>query len=260
MLINNLISSIFFLKTIPIIFLFFLLSGCLSFKNVAVSNDWPEYYQRINHLESNKFINEAYLKIRAEYPYSNFQVSSFDLIRSQLKPKYKKTFFQEDFSLVEVKNSNLGEITLYIGVDASHKNYYLLLAHEVFHFINPYIKDWYMEGLATLFAEEYCRSKNLLPKNWKKTLYNNKNKSYLASYNLMKELKILAPNDYKRIIKYTVKQDDSNWLSVNIDAWINSVEFSKRTDVVDVINKYKKILMEDTSATFSSPSMNNCIN
>ena len=35
--------------------------------------------------------------------------------------------------------------------------------------INPYIKDWYMEGLATLFAEEYCSSKNLLPKNWKKS-------------------------------------------------------------------------------------------
>ena len=30
-----------------------------------------------------------------------------------------------------------------------------------------------------------------------KILYNNENKSYLASYNLMKELKILVPNDYK---------------------------------------------------------------
>ena len=260
MLINNLILSIFFLKTIPIISLFFLLSGCLSFKNVAVSNDWPKYYQRINHSKSEKFINEAYLKIKAEYPYSNFQVSSFDLIRSQLKPKYKKTFFQEDFSLVEVKNSNLGEISLYIGVDASHKNYYLLLSHEVFHFINPYIKDWYMEGLATLFAEEYCSSKNLLPKNWKKILHNNENKSYLASYNLIKELKILVPNDYKRIVKYTVKQDGSDWLSINIDDWINSVEFSKRDDVLRVINKYEKILMKDTSATFSSPFMNNSIN
>ena len=76
MLINNLILSIFFLKTIPIISLFFLLS-CLSFKNVTVSNDWSEYYQRINHSESYNFINEAYLKIKAEYPYSNFQVSSF---------------------------------------------------------------------------------------------------------------------------------------------------------------------------------------
>ena len=124
--------SIFFLKIIPIIFLFFLLSGCLSFKNVAVSNDWPKYYQRINHSNSNNFVNEAYLKIKAEYPYSNFQVSSFDLIRSQLKPK-QENIFQEDFS-VEVKNSNLGEISLYIGVDPSHKNYYLLLSHEVFHY------------------------------------------------------------------------------------------------------------------------------
>ena len=96
MLINNLILSIFFFKTILIISLFFLLSGCLSFKNADVSNHWPEYYQKINHAKSDKFINEAYIKIKAEYPYSNFQVSSFDLIRSQLKSEYKKTFFQED--------------------------------------------------------------------------------------------------------------------------------------------------------------------
>ena len=93
----------------------------------------------------------------------------------------------------------------------------------VISFINPYIKDWYMEGLATLFAEEYCGSKNLLPKNWKKILHNNENKSYLASYNLIK-LKILVPNDYKENSKYTVKQDGSDWLSINIDDWIISVK------------------------------------
>ena len=59
---------------------------------------------------------------------------------------------------------------------------------------------------------------------------------------------------------YTVKQDDSDWLSINIDDWINSVEFSKRADVLRVIKKYEKILMNDTSATFSSISMYNSIN
>ena len=54
--------------------------------------------KEINHSNSNNFVNEAYLKIKAEYPYSNFQVSSFDLIRSQLKPKYKKTFSRRFFS------------------------------------------------------------------------------------------------------------------------------------------------------------------
>ena len=77
---------------------------------------------------------------------------------------------------------------------------------------------------------------------------------------MIKELKILVPNDYKRIVKYTVKQDGSDWLSINIDDWINSVEFSKRDDVLRVINKYEKILMKDTSATFSSPFMYNLIN
>ena len=83
-----------------------------------------------------------------------------------------------------------------------------------------------MEGLATLFWKNIVVLKIHYLK-LEKNLIIMRNKSYLASYNLIKELKILVPNDYKRIVKYTVKQDGSDWLSINIDDWINSVEFSK---------------------------------
>ena len=74
---------------------------------------------------------------------------------------------------------------------------------------------------ATLFAKNYCLSKNLLDKNWINILNKKENKRYLASYNLIKEIKSIVPNDYKKMINYTMRKDDNNWLSIDIDKWID---------------------------------------
>ena len=56
------------------------------------------------------------------------------------------------------------------------------------------------------------------------------------------------------MINYTVRKDDNNWLSIDIDKWIDSLELNKKIMVIDVIKKYENILVDDTSTTFSSPS------
>ena len=53
---------------------------------------------------------------------------------------------KEDFSLTEILDSSDGSVVIYIGVDIEDENYYPLLAHEVFHLLNPYINDWYMDS------------------------------------------------------------------------------------------------------------------
>ena len=111
-----------------------------------------------------------------------------------------------------------------------------------------------MEGQATLFAKNYCLSKNLLDKNWINILNKKENKRYLASYNLIKEIKSIVPNDYKKMVHYTMRKDDSKWLSIDIDKWIDSLELNKKIMVINVIKKYENILVDDTSTTFSSPS------
>ena len=56
------------------------------------------------------------------------------------------------------------------------------------------------------------------------------------------------------MINYTMRKDDNNWLSIDIDKWIDSLELNKKIMVIDVIKKYENILVDDTSTTFSSPS------
>ena len=244
----------FFLRILFFVVFIFLFSGCLTFKNLGHENNWSEYYQKIIHPKSQIFINEAYLNIQSQDYELDFLVNTINLYRSKLKPEYKNFLVEENFSLVEVKEENAEEINIYVGVDIDHHNYYFLLAHEVFHLINPYIKDWYMEGQATLFAKNYCLSKNLLDKNWINILNKKENKRYLASYNLIKEIKSIVPNDYKKMVHYTMRKDDSKWLSIDIDKWIDSLELNKKIMVINVIKKYENILVDDTSTTFSSPS------
>ena len=56
------------------------------------------------------------------------------------------------------------------------------------------------------------------------------------------------------MINYTVRKDDNNWLSIDIDKWIDSLELNKKIMVINVIKEYENILEDDTSTTFSSPS------
>lgn len=244
----------FFLRILFLMTLIFLFSGCLTFKNMNYKNNWSQYYQKIVHPDSLIFINKAYLKIQSEHYESDNPVKTINLYRSKLKPEYKNLLIEENFSLVEVNEKKIDEINIYIGVDVGHHNYYFLLAHEVYHLINPNIKDWYMEGLATLFAKDYCLSKNLLHENWDNILNKKENKRYLASYNLIKEIKSVVPDDYKKMVNYTSNIDEDNWLSIDIDEWIDSLEFDKKNTVKDIIKKYENILKGDRSTTFSSPS------
>ena len=55
-----------------------------------------------------------------------------------------------------------------------------------------------------------------------------------------------------KMINYTVRKDDNNWLSIDIDKWIDSLELNKKIMVINVIKEYENILVDDTSTTFSS--------
>ena len=44
-----------------------------------------------------------------------------------------------------------------------------------------------------------------------------------------------------KMINYTVRKDDNNWLSIDIDKWIDSLELNKKIMVINVIKEYENI-------------------
>ena len=244
------------LYAVLIIFISSFLTACHSLPHVVTLSEknWKNYYQEIQHSPSDKFIQGALNEAIALYGKPSFEINKIHLVRSKKKPEFNHLLIQEDFSLTEVINSTNGIVVIYIGVNIDNENYYPLLAHEVFHLLNPYIKDWYMEGLASSFAEEYCLKCNLLSDGWIERFTNKKNDPYVTSFNMMNDIKSIFPNSHQNILQFTTKDiKNKNWIKIDINEWLNTYSYKDRTVLVDIIKIYEKRLKRKSEVAFTLP-------
>lgn len=224
--------------------LFFLLLGCISisYQKVPDKPIWTDYYQLITDEKTHAFINKALDDAIYNYGEPLFEIKKINVYRSQKNKTYRHLLIQEDFSLTEVIDNNNGHIAIYIGVDPDHPDYYFLLGHEVFHILNPYVKDWYMEGLASVFSEQICLINNYTI-NDKLDILGDKENPYRLSYLMMKELTSEMPKSCYNLLNFIeINSKKLIWRRLNINKWIDSLSVDEQEKALKIIQPYEKQL------------------
>ena len=233
-----------------------LLPGCMRLSNGTPPGPWHEAYQPINDSESDAFVAQSLGRAIAEFGEPAVPVEKVRLRRSRKVPEARRYRIGEDFSLTECVDSTNGVFVIYLAVDPGHRNYFPLLGHECAHLLNPYIFDWYMEGLATLFSEQICEETGREWGDWKRHFERTRREPYGLSYRMMLELQQEFPDEYPSIIRFTAKNGGGiGRQHIDIDAWLATLPPARRDVALDIISSYADVLRKKASEQyyFSTP-------
>ncbi len=234
-----------------LLFLSLLLSGCTGFMNGRPEGPWYKAYQPINDPDSETFRSAVFEEARAEFGGPAIPVNEVLLRRSRKTREARRYRLGEDFSLTECIDPTNGLFVIYIGVDPGDSNYYALLAHECAHLLNPYITDWYMEGIATVFSEQVCEEQGKEWGDWKRHFIKSRREPYALSYRMMLELQQAFPEDYPLMLQYTAsKSADTPWLRIDIDRWIATLPSGRQQEARDIIDPYTSVLRKHTDKVY----------
>ena len=232
--------------------IFFSLTGCMSLSSNTPPGAWHDAYQPIIDPASLSFVSNGLAQASAEFGEPAIPVKQVLLRRSRKTEAARRYRIAEDFSLTQCVDSTNGIFVIYIGVDSDHRNYYALLGHECAHLINPNITDWYMEGIATVFSEEFCESMNVEWGDWRRHFMRSRRDSYALSYRMMLELKESFPAEYSSLVLYPVSNGKGGeWLRIDIDAWLASLPEDRRPEALDIIEPYVSVLRKKTNKQYS---------
>ena len=232
-------------------------SGCLRLSDSTPPGPWHEAYQPIDDPESEAYISQALERAIAEFGEPAVPVNTVLLRRSKKVPEARRYRIGEDFSLTECVDSTNGIFVIYLAVDPGHRNYFPLLGHECAHLLNPYIFDWYMEGLATLFSEKMCKETEREWGDWQRHFMRTRREPYGLSYRMMLELQQKFPDEYPSIIRFTAENGKgTDRMHIDIDAWLATLPPARRDTALDIIFEYSKVLRKAASEQyyFSMPS------
>ncbi len=227
------------------------LSGCTGLLNSKLPGPWYDAYEPIEDPAAETFLSNTLEKASARFGAPAIPVNEILLRRSRKTEEARRYRIGEDFSLTECVDPTNGVFVVYIGVDPDHSNYYALLAHECVHLLNPYITDWYMEGLATVFSEEVCASTGKEWGDWKRHFVKSRRDPYALSYRMMLGLKEAFPIGYPAMIQYTVPQSaDAPWLRIDIDHWIGTLPTARQSEARAIIEPYTAPLRRHTGKVY----------
>ncbi|QBG47902.1 hypothetical protein EGM51_11030 [Verrucomicrobia bacterium S94] len=223
----------------------------------TVINGLPEgpihaAYQPLGEPEAEAFFFRCLDELTEEYGNPDVPVNEVIFRRSRKDETARRYRIAEDFSLTQCIDPSNGVFVVYIGVDAGKKNFYPLLTHECGHLMNARIKDWYMEGFATVFSEEICTEKNKLWGDWGRHFNRSKKNPYARSYRMMRDLKAACPEAYPKMIRFTKPNPRSpEWLCIDIDAWLETLGSVQRDTALEIIEPHLKILRRHTVSGYT---------
>lgn len=227
------------------------LSGCVSLSVVRPSGPWHEAYEPITDSESTAFVNRALARARQVLGEPVIPVKKVLIRRSQKTESARRYRIAEDFSLTQCVDPKEGVFAIYIGVDTNHPNFFPLLGHEVVHLLHPYITDWYMEGIATLFSEQFCAEEQREWGRWRRHFNRSRRDPYALSYRMATELQASFPEEYPLLWRYTApNRTRKGWHRIDIDRWLATLRDDERVEALDIIALYVKNLRRKVSPQY----------
>ena len=229
--------------TALLLFLCLFAAGCVQF-SAKPPGSWYDAYQPITDAAADDFIDAALVQARGQFGEPAVPVNRVLLRRSRKADAARGYRIQENFSLTECVDADSGFFVIYMGVDVRNPDFYPYLGHECMHLLNPYITDWYMEGMATVFSEELCAASGIEWAHLRRRFMADRDEPYAVSYRLAKALQAAYPEDYPRLASCVApnRRASAPWMRIDIDAWIASLPPARRGEALKIIASYAKKL------------------
>ena len=155
-------------------------------------------------------------------------------------PYRERRWVPEGLELCEMADSVAGRVVLYVSSPDTAPEFYLQLAHESLHLLNPSLYDWYMEGLGNVFAEQMAARNHLDWSPWQQRFASRcKKDPYAIAYNMMREIVAVAGNDMATFLKFAVYsgQPDGR-MRLDIDGWLAGLNQEKQKRILAILRQY----------------------
>ena len=252
------LKEIFFQKGVILSTLFFISYGCLSINKIEPPEAilWGSLYQPISNEKLISFLKSSIDEAVNLYGEPFIPINKVELRRSRKCTNWDHLNIAEDFSLTELVPGSEGDFVIYLGVDENSEKIWFLLAHEVIHLLNPFIQDWYMEGLASYFAIEFCKQELGETGGWLEKFNKLNKEPYALSYQMIRDIAEVAPETLKSMRCFILK-NKKDTLQIDVDNWLLSMSLTKRHKVLAKIKPYTTEIKKysNDSITFKIPNI-----
>ena len=225
--------------------LFLMVAGCVTFHDVEppAGVAWHTFYEPIESPVLHSFMEASLQEAIIWFGEPSEPIREVKLRRSRKRPAWRHLRIAEDFSLMERVPDMLGDVVIYLGVDADSDEVWFLLAHEVVHVLNPAVKDWYMEGLASYFAIMFCEDRFGSSGGWRTRFEKMDHEPYACSYRMMRAVADVAPEAMRRMLDFAVADEAREDLQrIDVDGWLASMSLKERDLVLEKMKPYVKRL------------------
>ena len=162
------------------------------------------------------------------------------LLPASILPMPSPRYAKKGVELCECLDCRKGIFVIYISVGPGDPAFFPQLGHEALHIINPYLYDWYVEGLCNVFSEKICTAQGIPWTIMERHFQKERTKDpYAISYFMMREIYDTAGEYIKTFLGYAVWSDaKKSKMHIDIDRWLSTLPVGMRTEIVGVINVF----------------------
>ncbi|MFH1216145.1 MAG: hypothetical protein V1706_06565 [Pseudomonadota bacterium] len=139
-----------------------------------------------------------------------------------MAPMAEKKSALAGIELCECYDCMNGIFIIYVSVSPSDPLFFPQLSHEALHLLNPYLYDWYIEGLSNVFSEKFSKENGY---SWT-AAYDHLNEvrekdPYAISYFMMREISEIAGEHLGSIFEYAAWSDGrQRKMHIDINSWL----------------------------------------
>lgn len=157
-----------------------------------------------------------------------------------LLPFRERRWVSEGIELCEVIDPAVGRVVLYVSSPEGTPEFYLQLAHETLHLLNPLLYDWYVEGLGNVFAEQMALRNHLDWQPWQQRFVARREKDpYAIAYYMMREVVAVAGDDMEHFLRFAVRSGQTRGaMRLDIDGWLATLQPEKQKLVLAILKRY----------------------
>jgi len=202
---------------------------------------WHEVYEPVEDRALWDFMEAARRESECRLGGPAVRLEGVELRYSRKRAEWRHLGVAEDFSLMEmVAGAEHGVI--YLGVNGRDDRVWFLLAHEVVHLLNPVLRDWMMEGVASWFAVAFCEEQGVEVAGWRRRLEREKD-AYALSYRLVRDLAAIDEAAVRGLLAFAVVDEQRpNWERLDVEGWLVSMTAERRGELLAVMAPYMESL------------------
>jgi hypothetical protein len=202
---------------------------------------WHEVYEPMENRALWAFMEAARRESESRLGGAAVRLERVDLRYSRKRAEWRHLGVAEDFSLMEMV-SGAEHGVIYLGVNGEDDRVWFLLAHEVVHLLNPALRDWMMEGVASWFAVAFCEEQGVAVAGWRDRLERGKD-GYAVSYQLVKELAAVDEVAVRGLLAFAVEDEQrQGWERLDVEEWLVSMGAVRRGRLLAVMAPYMESL------------------